>query len=224
MESGKVRARWMLFGALLLGAADLAFLNLRLAPEYEAEANDKPGPVASHRAAPSTPSAVAKVDPKPPPANTAPAPTSEPPATAPPATTEPPVATAPPVATTAPAATSPPATSPASAPEVADIYFDFSKYEINLAAKKQLEIVAQELKSNSALRVHIRGHSDKLGGPAANLTLSGMRARSVKYYLTVIGVADDRITTEALGDTEPADPEDSPVAWARNSRVQIVWR
>jgi outer membrane protein OmpA-like peptidoglycan-associated protein len=107
---------------------------------------------------------------------------------------------------------------------VPDIYFDFSKHEINLVAKRQLEEVARELKSNSALRVHIRGHSDKLGGPAQNLTLSGMRARAIKYYLTVIGVAEDRITTEALGDTEPADPEDTPVAWAKNRRVQIVWR
>jgi outer membrane protein OmpA-like peptidoglycan-associated protein len=93
-----------------------------------------------------------------------------------------------------------------------------------LAAKRQLDVVAGQLRTNSALRVHIRGHSDKLGRPSQNQALSNERANIVKHYLTVVGVSEDRITTEALGDTEPADPEDNPVAWAKNRRVQIVWR
>lgn len=240
MESGRARARWLFGGALLLGVADMAFLNFRLAPEYEAIvlAEAAPTAVASNQgrappaatATPSpaaTPTAVAQVDP--PPQNTAPAveppataPLPEPAMTAPPATAEPPAVTAPPVATAPPP---PPPTTSGTLPSAApDILFGFSKHELSYAAKKQLEEVARELKQNSALRVHIRGHSDKLGTPTLNLSLSEMRATVVKYYLTVIGVSEDRITIEALGDTEPADPEDNPVAWAKNRRVQIVWR
>jgi peptidoglycan-associated lipoprotein len=43
-------------------------------------------------------------------------------------------------------------------------------------------------------------------------------------FLISHGAPLDRITVEAVGDSEPIDPGNNPVAWAKNRRVQVLWR
>ena len=45
----------------------------------------------------------------------------------------------------------------------------------------------------------------------------------VRAYLISRGASADRITLEEVGDSDPADPESNPVAWAKNRRVQLLW-
>lgn len=73
----------------------------------------------------------------------------------------------------------------------------------------------------------IRGHSDSPGGDAANLSQSRRRANAVRDYLAAQGVAADRITVIALGETRPVAPNanldgsDDPTGRARNRRVEV---
>lgn len=95
---------------------------------------------------------------------------------------------------------------------------------LNAAAKTIVEGVVQQMKANPALKVHVRGHSDRMGSREHNLELSKKRAASVENFLHGAGISGSRITTEAMGGRKPVDPENTPEAWAKNRRVEIEWR
>jgi outer membrane protein OmpA-like peptidoglycan-associated protein len=47
---------------------------------------------------------------------------------------------------------------------------------------------------------------------------------AVERFLVRNGVDAERIVIEALGGTEPRVPGSDPVAFARNRRVELIWR
>ncbi len=163
-----------------------------------------------------TPSATAKAEPT---ATETPEPTVAPPATIVPTAT----ATTPP-----PPPPPPPPPAPVAAGEtpgvVEDVIFELDSVRLNAAAKTLLEGVVQQLKANPSLKVHVRGHSDRMGSREHNLELSKKRAASVENFLHGSGIPGSRITTEAMGGRKPVDPNNTPVGWARNRRVEIEWR
>jgi outer membrane protein OmpA-like peptidoglycan-associated protein len=107
-------------------------------------------------------------------------------------------------------------------PDVA-FAFDSTRLE-HLPAIHDLRRLAQELRLHPGRRLLLRGHSDPLGLPEQNLDLSRRRAAAVKDYLVIRGAPADRIEIEGLGRSEPADPLQTPAAWARDRRVEILWR
>jgi outer membrane protein OmpA-like peptidoglycan-associated protein len=124
-------------------------------------------------------------------------------------------------------------TEPAKARAAArDIQFSFNGVRIEQrAAFDDLRRVVRELAEDPGRRLVVRGHSDPLGTPAHTLDLSWRRAVAVKQYLAWRGVTPDRVTIEALGDTEPAalagdgaSLRRGPAAWARDRRVELFWR
>jgi OOP family OmpA-OmpF porin len=102
--------------------------------------------------------------------------------------------------------------------------FDLDSVRLNAVAKTRLESVVQQMKDNPSLKVHVRGHSDRMGSREHNLELSRKRAASVENFLHGSGIAGSRITTEAMGGRKPVDPNNTPEGWARNRRVEIEWR
>jgi len=233
---------------LLLGLADLGFINFSLAPrlaEEQAQQANGGRPEGKGTAQPTTapkPPAVTSTSvavaptlaPTPVQAPPKTEPTSEPVPTAPAstATTEPAVvASAPePVAAAPqkpqPAPEKPPVASSTDKPSggIEDILFELDSNLLTLTAKGTLDGVVQKLKANPSLRVHVRGHSDQLGSHEHNLELSRRRAAAVENYLLSNGVPSSRISTEAVGGVKPADSTNTPTAWARNRRVEIEWR
>jgi outer membrane protein OmpA-like peptidoglycan-associated protein len=137
-------------------------------------------------------------------------------------------------ATAAPAASVAAATSQAKPPQgapsttgqpIQDIVFGLDSYLIMSATSvAELKRAAQELAKTPGKRLLIRGHSDHMGLRDHKQALSQRRAATVKNFLVSHGAPPDRISIEAVGDSEPADPGDNPVAWARNRRVQVLWR
>lgn len=103
------------------------------------------------------------------------------------------------------------------------IHFDFASSRIRPASRALLDRIAAVMAAPQAAGVRFRivGHTDAVGGEAANLALSRRRAAAVKEYLvSVRGVAASRLETDGRGEAEPADPAD-PAA-AANRRVEIV--
>ncbi len=134
-------------------------------------------------------------------------------------------------ATQAPTAPSKPSsgktTSAAGAPlaPIPDIIFILDSHLITSAQSlADLQRVARELASHPGRRLLIRGHSDQMGTPEYKRSLSQRRAMTVQNFLVSHGAPADRISIEAVGDGDPADTGDTPVAWARNRRVQLLWR
>jgi outer membrane protein OmpA-like peptidoglycan-associated protein len=73
------------------------------------------------------------------------------------------------------------------------------------------------------LKILIEGHTDNVGTPASNLTLSDARAAAVKAALVGdFGIDGGRLTTKGFGDTKPAVPNTTATGRAQNRRVEVV--
>lgn len=214
-----------------LGTADLCLINFVLAPKLTAHpgsaspapqpppaapppsvaAPEPPAPATSV-AAPATPTPQTAPDPlqppgpEPDPQKTAPAPPPDLPAPAP----EPPTASAQPT--------------PDRLPPVRSVYFPSNGNDLDTAALAVLLDVVSALQAQPGSAVVLRGHADERGDEALNLWLSQTRAKAVANYLSHAGIASSRIKIEAQGSREPATAGHSPADWAKNRRVEIVWR
>ena len=103
------------------------------------------------------------------------------------------------------------------------ILFATGKADLQPESRPVLKEIAAALKQHTDLKVLIEGHTDNVGTPAANLTLSDARAAAVKTALVGdFGSDAARITTKGLGDTKPASPNTTPLGRAQNRRVEIV--
>lgn len=89
-------------------------------------------------------------------------------------------------------------------------------------SRPQLEQVLQLLKSDSALRLAVNGHTDNSGDAAHNKSLSEARANAVVAHLTVAGIAADRLRAAGFGQEQPIAPNSTEEGKARNRRVELV--
>jgi outer membrane protein OmpA-like peptidoglycan-associated protein len=106
-----------------------------------------------------------------------------------------------------------------------DVVFAFDSTRLeHLAAIHDLRRLARELADHPDRRLQLRGHADPLGIPDQNVTLSQRRAEAVRDYLVFRGAPADRISVEGIGSNEPADPHQVPSAWAKDRRVEVLWR
>jgi outer membrane protein OmpA-like peptidoglycan-associated protein len=72
-------------------------------------------------------------------------------------------------------------------------------------------------------KLDIEGHTDSVGSDRQNEKLSLARATSVRDYLVGQGIPTERIpSTEGLGETSPAAPNDTRANREKNRRVEIV--
>jgi len=102
------------------------------------------------------------------------------------------------------------------------VNFDTAKTTITPDSAGVLGQVRDLLAADPALKLKIEGHTDNVGKPAANRTLSDGRAVAVKAWLEANGVAPGRLTTEGLGDTRPVAANDTDDGRAKNRRVELV--
>jgi outer membrane protein OmpA-like peptidoglycan-associated protein len=103
----------------------------------------------------------------------------------------------------------------------ATVYFDVSSAELSLISKDAL-MRAAKLQAISETRAYLTGYADKTGIPEKNLILSKERVESVKEFLLSLGVKERNIHIDYKGDKEPADNEDTPEAYSKNRRVEIL--
>ena len=103
------------------------------------------------------------------------------------------------------------------------ILFATGKAEVQPESRPVLKEIAITLKQHPDLKILIEGHTDNVGSPASNLTLSDARAAAVKAALVAdFRVDGDRITTRGLGDTKPSVPNTTSAGRAQNRRVELV--
>jgi outer membrane protein OmpA-like peptidoglycan-associated protein len=82
--------------------------------------------------------------------------------------------------------------------------------------------VADALKEDPARGVALHGHTDNVGPPDLNRSLSRARARRASLYLRAHGVEPARIDIQGFGSDRPVEGEPTPAARARNRRVEIA--
>lgn len=106
-----------------------------------------------------------------------------------------------------------------------DFLFEFNRYELRESAKFSLQKLGLLIDTNPGMYCWIEGHTDLIGGDAANLELSKKRAEAVKNYLVNAMKMDaNRITTRGFGEFHPIIPGGDQNQQAPNRRVEIKMR
>lgn len=85
----------------------------------------------------------------------------------------------------------------------------------------QLETVASLLKGFPSTKIRIEGNTDNQGDPEVNKTLSQQRALAVKFILTELGIAHERIETTGFGEENPVESNDTPAGRRANRRIDL---
>jgi len=107
-------------------------------------------------------------------------------------------------------------------PELADIHFDFDKYNIRPGDAKILDKNADWLKSHADQLVLIEGHCDERGTNEYNLALGERRAKSAMNHLVSQGVQASRITIISYGKERPTCTEHNERCWSKNRRAHFL--
>jgi len=107
--------------------------------------------------------------------------------------------------------------------EVHGIYFDFGSATIKPESEPALKEIGDAVAKNPSWMLSVEGHTDNIGGDAANMELSKRRADAVKQALTTqYHVSPAKLTTAGFGATRPKESNDTPEGRARNRRVELV--
>jgi len=104
------------------------------------------------------------------------------------------------------------------------LYFVEGRDEFTDASKKSIDSLFAEIASRPVPDVLVVGHTDKVGGDAANDVLSRQRAEVVRRALIARGIAPENVVAIGRGKREPVVPTADGVAEARNRRVEILVR
>ena len=102
------------------------------------------------------------------------------------------------------------------------INFDTGKSDIKPESMGTIEQIATVLKAHPDLKVSIEGHTDNVGTPQSNKTLSQQRAKSVMSAVAQKGVAANRMTAVGWGQEKPIADNRSEEGKAKNRRVEVV--
>lgn len=105
--------------------------------------------------------------------------------------------------------------------ELADIRFDFDKFNLKDEARATLKNHAEWLNKNKDVMVVVEGHCDERGTAEYNLALGERRANAATKFLVDMGIDAKRIKTLSYGEELPLDKGHTEDAWARNRRAHF---
>jgi peptidoglycan-associated lipoprotein len=101
------------------------------------------------------------------------------------------------------------------------VYFDYDKDQLRDDATATLDAKAAVLMANPTVTLLVTGHTDERGTAEYNLALGQRRAAQVKRYLVGRGVTDGRLSTQSLGDSQPAVQGSDEAAYQQNRRAEF---
>ncbi len=105
------------------------------------------------------------------------------------------------------------------------IYFDPGKWDIKTTSRPALQEIATLLKNKPALKLHVVGHTDNIGGYEVNTVLSKRRAEAVVATLVKeFGISALRLTANGAAYLAPVASNSTEAGRAKNRRVELVPR
>jgi outer membrane protein OmpA-like peptidoglycan-associated protein len=102
------------------------------------------------------------------------------------------------------------------------INFDTGKATIKPESKPIIEQIVQMLKDNPDLEVSVEGHTDNVGSPKSNKTLSDNRANAVVKAIVAQGIDAKRLSAAGHGQEKPIADNATEEGRAKNRRVELV--
>ncbi len=106
--------------------------------------------------------------------------------------------------------------------EFKDVLFDYDRYNIIQDARAALDSTAEWLTKNKNINVVIEGHCDERGTNEYNLALGERRAKSVRDYLSSLGISSGRMSFVTYGEEKPLCTEQNESCWQKNRRAHFV--
>jgi outer membrane protein OmpA-like peptidoglycan-associated protein len=100
------------------------------------------------------------------------------------------------------------------------VNFDTAKATIRPESFKQLDEVVDFMNHKKDARIEISGHTDNVGAPQANKTLSEKRAQACRNYIVSKGIDKKRLDAVGYGDEQPVAPNDTDEGRQRNRRIE----
>lgn len=101
------------------------------------------------------------------------------------------------------------------------IYFEQGSYHLRSDSQSVLGQVASYLKTHPAYSLTITGHTDNVGNPEINQTLSLYRARATASFLIRLGIENTRLQTDGIGSSQPIAPNTTEANKMLNRRVSL---
>jgi hypothetical protein len=102
------------------------------------------------------------------------------------------------------------------------IYFDFNSATIKPQSAAVLRTIAAVMKKNPDWVLTVEGHTDNIGGDAANQDLSSRRAAAVRTALVLLDVPALRLLASGFGSSVPRDTNTTLAGRGRNRRVELT--
>jgi OOP family OmpA-OmpF porin len=104
------------------------------------------------------------------------------------------------------------------------VYFEWDRADLTPEARQILQQVAQAAAAGQGSRLELVGKADRSGATPYNQRLSERRAAAVMQALSQGGVASNRLSSSAVGETQPPVPTPDGVREPRNRVVEITIR
>lgn len=104
------------------------------------------------------------------------------------------------------------------------IYFKYDSSEVLDNGQAIIDAHAANLIKNPRLSVTLEGHADERGSREYNLALGENRAKAVQQLMQLKGVSAKQIEVVSFGEERPAEMGHEDTAWAKNRRVELVYK
>ena len=101
------------------------------------------------------------------------------------------------------------------------VNFELGSDKLTVKSLKSLEEVAAIMKEYPEYELTVEGHTDAQGDDDKNLELSKKRAHSCVEQLKQLGIAEDKMSDEGYGETNPIAPNTTRSGRAKNRRVEF---
>lgn len=117
--------------------------------------------------------------------------------------------------------------------EAQKIFFGFGKTTLTTEGEESLDLIAEEMKANSSMRLEVMGHSDaeedKVGlEKEMYADMASKRVNAVMSYLMDRGIEEGRMIPSSQGSSEPSDEieegDDDDLKMAKNRRATFKVR
>ncbi len=105
-----------------------------------------------------------------------------------------------------------------------NIHYALDKDFVSAESAEVLDKITAVLKEYPSIVVDLHGHTDSRASVAYNQDLAMRRAENARRYLLMQGIGPERLTIRSFGETELLVNETDRTNFARNRRVEFVFR